>query len=159
MKRREVLGSLAAAGLVAALPASGQQAARPQAGAPAGRIARKGRIKQGLWRINFGADTELSFDDMCREAARLGCYGFDLIDPADWPTLRKHGLEPLLAGAGPRDLRERRHSPGGAQRARGAAASAYRHVREGRRPDDHHDRRTAARACLTSRAPTTPSRS
>ena len=38
---------------------------------------------------------------MCREAARLGCYGFDLIDPADWPTLRKHGLEPLLAGAGP----------------------------------------------------------
>ena len=74
---------------------------RPQAGAPAGRIARKGRIKQGLWRVNFGADTALSFDDMCKEAARLGCYGFDLIDPADWPTLRKHGLEPLLAGAGP----------------------------------------------------------
>jgi hydroxypyruvate isomerase len=24
-----------------------------------------------------------------------------LIPPADWPTLRKHGLEPLLAGAGP----------------------------------------------------------
>jgi hydroxypyruvate isomerase len=101
MKRREVLGSLAAAGLVAALPASGQQAARPQAAAPTGRIARKGRIKQGLWRVNFGADTALSFDDMCKEAARLGCYGFDLIDPADWPTLRKHGLEPLLAGAGP----------------------------------------------------------
>ena len=38
---------------------------------------------------------------MCKEAARLGCYGFDLIDPAEWPTLRKHGLEPLLAGAGP----------------------------------------------------------
>ena len=29
-------------------------------------------------------------------AARLGCHGFDLIDPADWPTLRKHGLEHLL---------------------------------------------------------------
>jgi hydroxypyruvate isomerase len=62
---------------------------------------RKGRIKQGLWRTNFGADTKLSFDDMCREAARLGCHGFDLIDPTDWPTLRKHGLEPLIAGAGP----------------------------------------------------------
>jgi hydroxypyruvate isomerase len=51
--------------------------------------------------VNFGDDTKLTFDDMCREAARLGCYGFDLIDPADWPTLRKHGLEPLIAGAGP----------------------------------------------------------
>src|SRR3990170_3595802 len=87
----------AAAGTVAA-PAFGQQA-QPAGGQP--RIVRKGRIKQGLWRVNFGAETKLTFDEMCREAARLGCYGFDLIDPADWPTLRKHGLEPLLAGAGP----------------------------------------------------------
>jgi hydroxypyruvate isomerase len=90
---------LAAATGAAAAPAFGQQA-QPAAGAPP-RIVRKGRIKQGLWRVNFGADTKLTFDDMCREAARLGCYGFDLIDPAEWPTLRKHGLEPLLAGAGP----------------------------------------------------------
>ena len=47
--------------------------------------------------MNFGDGTKLTFDDMCREAARLGCYGFDMIDPADWPTLRKHGLEPLIA--------------------------------------------------------------
>jgi hydroxypyruvate isomerase len=87
----------AAAGALVGAPALGQQA--QQAAQP--KIARKGRIKQGLWRVNFGADTKLTFDDMCREAARLGCYGFDLIDPADWPTLRKHGLEPLLAGAGP----------------------------------------------------------
>jgi hydroxypyruvate isomerase len=100
MKRRDVLGAFAAAGVLAAMPIAGQQRAAPAAAAPA-KIQRKGRIKQGLWRTNFGADTKLSFDDMCREAARLGCYGFDLIDPADWPTLRKHGLEPLLAGAGP----------------------------------------------------------
>jgi hydroxypyruvate isomerase len=37
---------------------------------------------------------------MCREAARLGAHGFDLIDPADWPTLRKHGLKPTLAPTG-----------------------------------------------------------
>lgn len=99
MKRREVLGAFAAAGVLAAMPVIGQPRS-PAAGAPA-KIVRKGRIKQGLWRNTFGADTKLSFDDMCREAARLGCYGFDLIDPADWPTLRKHGLEPLLGGAGP----------------------------------------------------------
>jgi hydroxypyruvate isomerase len=97
MNRREALAALAAATGAAAAPAFAQP---PPAGAQR-RIVRKGRIKQGLWRVNFGADTKLTFDDMCREAARLGCYGFDLIDPADWPTLRKHGLEPLLAGAGP----------------------------------------------------------
>jgi hydroxypyruvate isomerase len=91
---------LAAATGTMAAPAYAQQGA---ASAPAAqpKIARKGRIKQGLWRVNFGPDTKLTFDDQCREAARLGAYGFDLIDPADWPTLRKHGLEPLLAGAGP----------------------------------------------------------
>ena len=99
MKRRQVLGSFAAAAaLFATLPAHAQQGGQA---APQPRIQRRGRIKQGLWRINFGADTALSFDDMCREAARLGCYGFDLIPPEDWPTLRKHGLEPLVAGAGP----------------------------------------------------------
>jgi hydroxypyruvate isomerase len=98
MNRREALAMLAAATGAAAAPAFGQ--AQQAAGAPA-RIVRKGRIKQGLWRSNFGTDTKLTFDDQCREAARLGCYGFDLIPPADWPTLRKHGLEPLLAGAGP----------------------------------------------------------
>jgi hydroxypyruvate isomerase len=97
MNRRDALAMLAAtAGALAApvLGQQGQQAAQP-------KIARKGRIKQGLWRVNFGADTKLTFDDQCREAARLGAYGFDLIQPADWPTLRKYGLEPLLAGAGP----------------------------------------------------------
>ena len=99
MNRREALAMLAAATGTIAAPAFGQQA-QPAAGAQP-KIARKGRIKQGLWRTNFGADTTLSFDDMCREAARLGCYGFDLIAPADWPTLRKHGLQPLIVGQGP----------------------------------------------------------
>src|SRR5690606_33885412 len=50
---------------------------------------------------NFGESPSLSFDDMCREAAQLGIHGFDLIAPEDWPTLRRHGLAPLLAGPGP----------------------------------------------------------
>ena len=37
---------------------------------------------------------------MCRHAPRLGCNGFDLIAPQDWPTLRKHGLLPTMAPAG-----------------------------------------------------------
>jgi hydroxypyruvate isomerase len=38
---------------------------------------------------------------MCREAARLGIKGFDLIGPVDWPTLKKHGLVPSMYPGGP----------------------------------------------------------
>lgn len=107
MNRRSFLGTFAAAaGALAAGPVAGQQgsASTPsadQSSSAAPKIARKGRIKQGLWTNNFGDGTALTFDDMCREAARVGAYGFDLIPPEQWPTLRKYGLEPLIAGAGP----------------------------------------------------------
>lgn len=35
-------------------------------------------------------------DDMCREAANLGIYGFDLVKPEDWPILKKYGLVPTM---------------------------------------------------------------
>jgi hydroxypyruvate isomerase len=81
MRRREALATVAAVGVAAA----------PRAQAPA-VVPRNGRIKQSLMRFNFGRGTTLSFDDMCRAAARLGCHGFDLVGPQDWPTLNKHGL-------------------------------------------------------------------
>ncbi len=60
---------------------------------------RKGRLKQGVTRGCFGRN--MPFEEMCRNAARLGVVGFDLIGPADWPTLKKHGLIPSMApGAG-----------------------------------------------------------
>ena len=58
-------------------------------------------LKQGLMRVVFGADTKLTFDDQCREAAKIGFKGFDLIGEQDWPTLKKYGLIPTMAGAGP----------------------------------------------------------
>ncbi|HEX6999092.1 MAG TPA: TIM barrel protein [Gammaproteobacteria bacterium] len=98
MKRRELLGVMGAAGLAASVPGLAQQAGDvPPVQSP---TKRRGLIKQGLWRVNFGEDTTLSFDDMCREAVRVGAHGFDLIPPEDWPTLRKYGLEPLLVGTG-----------------------------------------------------------
>jgi hydroxypyruvate isomerase len=85
MQRRTLLGAAVGA---AAMGLGGQAMA---AAAPPRR-----KLKQGLWRINFGADTKLSFDQQCAYAKSIGCHGFDVIAPADWPTLRKHGLEPLL---------------------------------------------------------------
>jgi hydroxypyruvate isomerase len=62
-------------------------------------VARKGRIKQGVTTGVFARGTSL--EDACREAARLGIKGFDLIGPADWPTLRKYGLVPSMYPLGP----------------------------------------------------------
>ncbi|HVX66145.1 MAG TPA: TIM barrel protein [Bryobacteraceae bacterium] len=62
-------------------------------GAPA---ARKGRLKQSATRGCFG---RMSMEDACREGARLGLKGIDLVDPKDWPTLKKYGLIPTMTGA------------------------------------------------------------
>ncbi len=95
MERREFLGAVAAAGVLSSLTSEGR--AQQPAQQP---VPRRNRIRQGLWNINFGDDTSLSFDEMCQVAVRLGAHGFDLVDPGDWPTLRAHGLKPLLARTG-----------------------------------------------------------
>jgi hydroxypyruvate isomerase len=59
----------------------------------------KGRLKQGVTRGVFAR--EMSLEDCCREAAKLGIQGFDLIGPADWPLLKKYGLVPSMYPPGP----------------------------------------------------------
>ena len=93
MNRRDFLTAVAATGIATA---TSLQAQAPPA-APA--IKRKGRIKQSLFRTVFGQNTPglTTLDEHCREAARLGAYGFELIPPAEWPTLKKYGLVPTMA--------------------------------------------------------------
>jgi hydroxypyruvate isomerase len=86
MRRRDLLPALVA-GPVTLLA---QSAAPPQ---------RKVRIKQGVTRGVFARDTSL--EDCCRQAARLGIKGFDLIAPVDWPLLKKYGLVPSMYPLGP----------------------------------------------------------
>jgi hydroxypyruvate isomerase len=95
MRRRDFLVTVGAAGaVVAAGPRAdaGTASAHQSPAAPS-----KGRIRQALFRTVFGTNPTMSFDDMCGEAARLGCIGFDLIPMQDWPTLKKHGLVPTMA--------------------------------------------------------------
>jgi hydroxypyruvate isomerase len=84
MKRRHFLPALVGPALL------GQVVAPPK---------RKGRIKQGITRGVFGRDAKI--EDCCREAAKLGIRGFDLIGPADWPVLKKYGLVPSMYPPGP----------------------------------------------------------
>lgn len=60
--------------------------------------SKTGRLKQSV--TSFPFDPKLSFEDRCREAARLGCVGYDLVGPKDWPTLKKYGLRPTMAPTG-----------------------------------------------------------
>ena len=87
MHRRDFLVSLAAA------PIAFAQTPTPVP------VKRKGRLKQSVTRGVFSRDMPL--EDACREAARLGCKGFDLVGPADWPLLKKYGLVPTMYPLGP----------------------------------------------------------
>ena len=60
---------------------------------------RKGRLKQALCRGVFKG-LKLDFDGQCREAARLGAYGIDLVGPAEFETLKKYGLIATMVGGG-----------------------------------------------------------
>jgi hydroxypyruvate isomerase len=71
------------------LPALAASAAAAQTGAQ-----RKGRLKQCVTRGVFGRS--MSFEETCRVAAEMGCKGYDLIGPAEWPMLKKYGLIPTM---------------------------------------------------------------
>ena len=87
MRRRELLttGITAAAALAQTVSAQ--------------TTPHKGRLKQSVTMGVFGRG--MPFEDTCREAARLGIKGYDLIGPKDWPTLKKYGLVPAMYPPGP----------------------------------------------------------
>jgi hydroxypyruvate isomerase len=90
MGRRGFLGAVSSLGAMAAFGASVE---------PARAEPRKGRLKQAVCRGVFrGAN--LDFDGMCREAARLGIVGIDLVGPDAFPTLKKYGLVPTMVSGG-----------------------------------------------------------
>jgi hydroxypyruvate isomerase len=85
MRRREFLGAVTASIVAGKTAVSGQAVSSQAAPTPP---ARKGRIKQGVTRGVFTRGTSL--DDCCRDAARLGIKGFDLMGREDWPTRKKY---------------------------------------------------------------------
>jgi hydroxypyruvate isomerase len=54
-------------------------------------------IKQSVCRWCF---QDMPLDELCVAAKGMGIKGIDLVGPADWPTLKKHGLDsPMCNGA------------------------------------------------------------
>jgi hydroxypyruvate isomerase len=84
MRRRDFFPAVAAGvGALAGPVARGQET-----------VQRKGRLKQGVTGGVFGRG--MPFEEQCRNAARLGAKGFDLIGPDRWPILKKYGLTPSM---------------------------------------------------------------
>jgi hydroxypyruvate isomerase len=53
----------------------------------------EGRIKQSVCRWCYD---KMSLDDLCKNAARMGLKGIDLLNRQDWPTVQKYGLVPSM---------------------------------------------------------------
>jgi len=79
------------------LPALGATAAAAQS-ATTSEVPRKGRLKQACFRRNF--DPKMPFDEMCRQAARIGIQGYSGAPQQEWPTLKKYGLTPSMSVGG-----------------------------------------------------------
>ena len=60
---------------------------------------RTGRIKQAVCPGVFKG-TRLDLEGQCREAARLGAHGIDLVGPEAFPTLKKYALLPTMVPGG-----------------------------------------------------------
>ena len=57
----------------------------------------KGRIKQSVCAWCF--EKHMPLDTLCANAAAMGLKSVELVDPQDWPTLKKHGLICALTGS------------------------------------------------------------
>lgn len=88
LRRRQFLSTLAWVGALAAVG--------PVMGAAP---ARKGRLKQAVCKGVFNG-AKLDLDGMCRETARLGAVGIDLVGPDAFPMLKQHGLIPTMVPGG-----------------------------------------------------------
>jgi hydroxypyruvate isomerase len=60
---------------------------------------RKGRITQGVC-LGVFKGSELDLEGECREAARLGAHGIDLVGPEAFPLLKKYALVPTMVPGG-----------------------------------------------------------
>jgi hydroxypyruvate isomerase len=90
MKRRTFIQSAVGVGagvLAAAEAFSGTAGTKPA-----------GRLKQSVCQMSFG---KMDFAETCKEAARIGIKGYEMVDVKDWPTLKKYGLIPAMYPIGP----------------------------------------------------------
>ena len=89
------------ASLATSQSARGDEASSATSGtanAGIGIDAKKGKLKQSFCRWCF---KKFSLEDLAVKAASLGLVGIDLLDPKDFPVIKKHGLVCTMVNAAP----------------------------------------------------------
>jgi hydroxypyruvate isomerase len=90
ISRRKMLHSTA--GMTAGAIALGKVADVMSAEEP---VVKNKRIQQSICQWCF--EKYWDIEAMCRVAKGLGCLSVELVDPADWPVVKKHGLVCAIA--------------------------------------------------------------
>jgi hydroxypyruvate isomerase len=99
LPRRDFLTALGGLGALTLAGSGVRAASAPASAAPTAAVPRKGRLRQGVCKGVFKG-TNLDIDGMCREAARVGAVGIDLVGPEAFPSLQKYGLIPSILPGG-----------------------------------------------------------
>jgi hydroxypyruvate isomerase len=103
ISRRFALRSAAALAL-AAWPRQGT-AWRGQA---TGRAVTRGRLRQSVSRWCYKA---IPLPELCKAVAAMGVPAIDLLEPADWPVVREHGLVCSMGYGGGGTIRDGLNNP------------------------------------------------
>jgi hydroxypyruvate isomerase len=97
ISRRRILQG--AAGLLAAGTLAVSQTGRgeDQPAAEGEKAALKGRLNQSVCMWCF----KMNLDELAQNAAAMGLKSIELVEPADWPILKKHGLVCAMTSSHP----------------------------------------------------------
>jgi len=93
LTRRRAMQSGVAAGLMLAAGGSAQAAGQRK---KKRTRSPRGRIKQSVCPWCF---EPMPLETLCRHAAAMGIQSVELVEPKDWPILKKHGLTCAIAGS------------------------------------------------------------
>jgi hydroxypyruvate isomerase len=75
---------------------------------PLGRAVTRGRLKQSVSRWCY---QKIALPDLCRAVAAMGVPAIDLLEPADWPIVREHGLICSMGYGGGGSIRDGLNNP------------------------------------------------
>jgi hydroxypyruvate isomerase len=100
ISRRDVLHTAAAALAAGSVPLSASQ--------PAGRAVTRGRLRQSVSRWCY---QKIALPDLCRAVAGMGVPAIDLLEPAEWPVVREHGLVCSMGYGGGGSIRDGLNNP------------------------------------------------
>jgi hydroxypyruvate isomerase len=89
--RRDALRALAGTAALAALPRGRSSETAPLSPAPAPST---GSFRHSACRWCY---QKIPLEDLAREAKRIGLESVELLDPADWPVVQRHGLTCAMA--------------------------------------------------------------